>query len=66
MQFTSSPSSKLHTRLLLHQLCMTSLSERGESIKTNANKVSYEALYETLFALVLFDSPHSESKVKQN
>ena len=26
---------------------------------------SYEASYETLFALVLFDSPHSESKVKQ-
>ena len=26
----------------------------------------YEALYETSFALVLFDSPHSESKVKQN
>ena len=25
---------------------MTLLSERGESNKTNANKVSYEALYE--------------------
>ena len=28
--------------------------------------LSYEASYETSFALVLFDSPHSESKVKQN
>ena len=27
------------TRLLLHQFCMTLLSERGESNKTNANKV---------------------------
>ena len=27
---------------------------------------SYEALYKTLFVLGFFDSPHSESKVKQN
>ena len=46
MEFTSSPSSKLHTRLLLHQFCMNLLSERGELNKTNANRVSCEALYE--------------------
>ena len=39
---------KLNMTLLLHQFCMTLLSERGESIKTNANKVSYKALYEAL------------------
>ena len=40
------PHTKLGTRLLLHQFCMTLLSERGESNKTNANEVSYEASYE--------------------
>ena len=35
-----------HTRLRFHQFCLTLLSERGESNKTNANKVSYKALYE--------------------
>ena len=39
---------KLRMRLLLHQFCMTLLSERGESNKTNANKVSYKASYEVL------------------
>ena len=37
------PRMKLRMRLLLHQFCLTLLSERGESNKTNANKVSYEA-----------------------
>ena len=37
---------KLCMRLLLHQFCMTLLSERGESNKSNANKVLYEASYE--------------------
>ena len=37
---------KLRTRLLLHQFCLTLLSESGESSKTNANDVSYKALYE--------------------
>ena len=37
------PLTKLRRRLLLHQFCMTLLSERGESNKTNENKVSYEA-----------------------
>ena len=35
--------TKLRTRLCLHQFWMTLHSERGESNKTNANKVSYEA-----------------------
>ena len=46
---------KLRMRFLLHQFCMTLLSERGESNKTNANKVSSEAWYETSFASVLYD-----------
>ena len=37
---------KPRTRLLLHQFCMTLLSERGESNKTYAKEVSYEASYE--------------------
>ena len=37
---------KLRTRLLLHQFCLTLLSERGESNKTNAKKVSYKGSYE--------------------
>ena len=37
---------KPRTKLILHQFCMTLLSESGESNKTNANKVSYEASYE--------------------
>ena len=37
------PRPKLRKRLILHQFCMTLLSERGESNKTNANKVSYGA-----------------------
>ena len=36
----------LHARLLLHQFCMTLFSERGESNKTDANKVLYKASYE--------------------
>ena len=32
-------------RLLLHQFCMTLLSERGESNKTNANKILLKASY---------------------
>ena len=34
---------KLPTILLLHPFCKTLLSERGESNKTNANKVLYKA-----------------------
>ena len=37
---------KLRKRLRLHQFCLTLLSERDESYKTNANEVSYEASYE--------------------
>ena len=40
------PRLKLGTRLLLHQFCMALLSERGESNKTDAKEVSYEALHE--------------------
>ena len=39
------PRTKLRTRLLLHQFCMTLLLEKDESNKTNANKVLYEASY---------------------
>ena len=42
------PLTKLHKRLLLHQFCLTLLSEGGESNKNNANEVSYEASYEAL------------------
>ena len=41
--FLVEPCTKLRMRLLLYQFCMTLLSERGESNKTNANKVLYEA-----------------------
>ena len=41
---------KLYMTLLLHQFCMTLLSERGESNKTNAKKVSNEVLYEAPLA----------------
>ena len=40
------PRTKLPMWLHFHQFCLTLLSERGESYKTNANKVSYEASYE--------------------
>ena len=35
-------------RLLLHQFCLTLLSELSESNKTNANEVSYKASYKAL------------------
>ena len=54
---------KLCMRHLLHQFCMTLPSERVESNKTNANKVSYKASYKapltrktTLFYDVTRDS----------
>ena len=40
------PRTKLRKRLILHQFCLTLLSDLGESNKTNANEVSYEASYE--------------------
>ena len=41
----SGTGTKLCTRLRLHQFCLTLLSERGDSYKTDANKIWYEALY---------------------
>ena len=41
--FAVEPCTKLHTRLLLYQFCMTLLWEIGESNKTNGNKVLYDA-----------------------
>ena len=40
------PPTKPCIKLLLHQFCLTLLSKRGESNKTNAKEVSYEASYE--------------------
>ena len=37
--------TKLRTRIRFHQFYLTLLSEKGESYKTNANEVSYEASY---------------------
>ena len=40
-----SSHTQFFTRLLLHPFCMTLLSERGESNKIDANKVSQKASY---------------------
>ena len=44
------PRTKLCTRLRLHQFCLTHLTQRVESNKTDAKEVSYEASYETPLA----------------
>ena len=70
-KFCMYDSSRILFPLVFYRTCQNNFqgsSENSRWISRDYLKpsLSYEASYETSFASVFFDSPHSESKVNQN